>query len=114
MLLTVIIVASGFVGRYIYTAIPRTADGAEVEATELERQIAAIEAEIHSGDTHPTREIHNLQKRQETLRRQVNSLATTRRLLSLWHTVHIPIGLVLFTAAFTHSLAALYYATFLR
>jgi hypothetical protein len=41
-------------------------------------------------------------------------LARTRRLLSLWHTIHVPIGLVLFTAAFIHSIAAIYYATLLR
>jgi hypothetical protein len=37
-----------------------------------------------------------------------------RRLLALWHAVHIPIGMVLFTAAFIHILAAIYYATLLR
>jgi hypothetical protein len=44
MLLTAIVVGSGFVGRYIYTAVPRSADGAELEAAELEDQIAAAEA----------------------------------------------------------------------
>ncbi len=46
MLLTVIVVGSGFIGRYIYTAVPRTADGVEVAAAELEPQIAAAEAEL--------------------------------------------------------------------
>jgi hypothetical protein len=46
MLLTAIVVGSGFVGRYIYTAVPRTADGAEMEAADLEAQIAASEAEL--------------------------------------------------------------------
>ena len=78
MLLTVIIVISGFIGRYIYTAIPRNADGVEIEA------------------------------------RQVASLAMARRLLAIWHAIHIPIGLALFTAAFIHILAALYYATLSR
>jgi hypothetical protein len=40
------VVLSGFVGRYIYTAVPRTADGVEVEARDLERQIAIAEAEL--------------------------------------------------------------------
>jgi len=35
MLLTVLIVLSGFIGRYIYTAIPRTAEGLEVEGSDL-------------------------------------------------------------------------------
>jgi len=78
-LLTVVIVISGFVGRYIYTRIPRTADGSVIEGS--------LSAE---------------------------ALKQARRLMSLWHTVHIPIGMALFTAAFVHIGAALYYATFLK
>jgi hypothetical protein len=78
-LLTVVIVISGFVGRYIYTRIPRTADGNVVEGS--------LSAE---------------------------ALKRARRLMALWHTVHIPIGMALFTAAFVHIGAALYYATFLH
>jgi hypothetical protein len=37
-----------------------------------------------------------------------------RRLLSLWHLFHIPLGLVLFTLAFIHVGGALYYAAFLK
>jgi hypothetical protein len=81
-LLTVIIVGSGFLGRYIYTRIPRTLDGVELETPEADPQSAAL-------------------------------VRRARRLLSIWHTVHIPIGMVLFTAAFFHILAALYYATLL-
>lgn len=78
-LFTVIIVISGFIGRYIFTRIPRTMDGLEIEGT----------------------------LSQETLRR-------ARRLMALWHTVHIPIGMALFVSAFVHVGAALYYATFLK
>jgi hypothetical protein len=82
LLLTVIIVISGFVGRYIYTRIPRTADGIE-DAGRVEQMQAA-------------------------------ALTNARRLLALWHTIHIPIGMALFTAAFFHILGALYYATLLK
>ena len=78
-LLTVIIVFSGFVGRYIYTRIPRTVDG--IELTD------SLSSE---------------------------ALKQARRLMALWHTIHIPIGMALFTAAFVHIGAALYYATFLH
>lgn len=78
-LLTVIIVISGFIGRYIFTRIPRTMDGLEIEGT----------------------------LSQEALKR-------ARRLLALWHTIHIPIGMALFISAFVHAGAALYYATFLK
>lgn len=78
-LLTIVIVISGFVGRYIFTRIPRTLDGLEIEGT----------------------------LSQEALKQG-------RRLLALWHTIHIPIGIALFISAFVHAGAALYYATFLK
>lgn len=78
-LFTVIIVLSGFIGRYIFTRIPRTLDGLEIEGT----------------------------LSQEALKQ-------ARRLMALWHAVHIPIGMVLFISAFVHIGAALYYATFLK
>jgi hypothetical protein len=81
-LMTIIVVISGFIGRYIYTRIPRTADGIEIETPLGEAQAAAI--------------------------------ANARRLLALWHTVHIPIGMALFTAAIVHIVGALYYATLLK
>jgi hypothetical protein len=79
MLFTVVIVISGFIGRYIYTRIPRTLDGLEIEGTLSE-----------------------------------SALRQARRLMSFWHTVHIPIGMAVFITAFVHLGAALYYATFLR
>jgi hypothetical protein len=44
--LTVVVVFSGIVGRYIYTAVPRTADGAEVEAPMLDRQMSELDAAL--------------------------------------------------------------------
>jgi len=81
-LLTIIIVISGFIGRYIYTQIPRTLDGSEIETPATKFQEAA--------------------------------LTRARKLMTVWHLIHIPIGMALFTAAFIHIGAALYYATLLR
>ena len=80
--LTVIIVVSGFIGRYIFTRIPRNLEGLEIGEPASPQQAAA--------------------------------LARARRLLSLWHAIHIPIGMALFTAAFIHIGGALYYATLLK
>lgn len=82
LLLTGLVVFSGFVGRYIYTRIPRTADGLEDPSLLSTMKASAI--------------------------------ANARRLMALWYTVHIPLGIVLFTTAFAHILGALYYATLLR
>jgi hypothetical protein len=166
MLLTVVIVASGFMGRYIYTAVPRSADGIELEAGELEREVQEADAALQNGlasspqalqmlsqrltaasstsgaaslifargfqewglrwawwnarrrlDARSRRQAAQLEKllrRQRTLKRQLASLALSRRLMGLWHTIHIPIGMALFTAAFIHIVAAIYYATLLH
>lgn len=78
-LFTIVIVISGFIGRYIFTRIPRTLDGLEIEDTLSE-----------------------------------SALRQARQLMALWHTVHIPIGMVLFVSAFVHIGGAIYYATFLK
>jgi len=167
LLLTVIIVLSGIVGRYIFTAIPRTADGAEVAASELAQQIDIVdgslqkwkesEPEITRTISHALREspktatnsllavfgrafsevsyqfrfwrarrelqsryraqaleLEHLFKRKRTLQRQVATLVMARRLLSLWHAIHIPIGVALFATAFVHMIGAIYYATLLK
>ena len=165
MLLTVVIVASGFLGRYIYTAVPRTVDGIELQANDLDQQIRAVDGELQkwlvgqpnlyqtisknmattavSGGSRlvfgrafeewnarlkwwrmssrmdkkaraQARQLNELLKRERNLRRQLNSIAMTRRMLGLWHAIHIPVGMALFTAAFIHVVAAIYYATLLK
>lgn len=167
MLMTVILVVSGFVGRYIYTAVPRTADGAELAIGELEKQIAAADAELQAwranrpaavvelssrlasipdlpsnspmlvlgrtlmqwgyqrqlrremskldaADQAQALQLQKLLNGRYRIQRQIRSLAMARKLLSVWHTVHIPLGVALFTVAFIHVGEALYYATFLK
>ncbi len=167
LLLTMIVVLSGFVGRYIYTAVPRTADGVEVEQAVIEEQIQKAQAELEEllidqdastrqavyraaglGAASPAsesqvlsrvftgwrqqqewrtlraglkhldmtqvRHLSSLVERRRNLARQMNSILAVRKLLAVWHTVHIPIGLALFLSAFIHVGAAIYFATLLR
>jgi hypothetical protein len=81
-LMTIIILLSGFTGRYIYTRIPRTIDGIDIMPFQ--------------GDA------------------KADTLIRIRRIFAVWHTIHIPIGMALFAAAFIHIGAALYYATLLK
>ena len=157
LLLTVIVVISGFIGRYIYTAVPRTADGLVLEEQTLRQEIEiladelktlnpelpegiALESLLPAGQgvfawivdlrafvarrrvrrSLNARTLESLEKmvvaqrRTKELQRSLGSLATARKLLAIWHSVHIPIGMALFVAAFVHIGAALYYATLLR
>ena len=84
MLLTVIVVASGLVGRYIYTRVPRAVEGLEAAA----------------GGA-------GLDERRSRLLKRRKALAT-------WHTFHVPLTWALFAAAFIHVVAELYYATLQR
>jgi hypothetical protein len=164
MLLTVIIVMSGFVGRYIYTAIPRTVDGAEMTLGELQAKIKEADAQLKVWNAHrrvamamtsrwetvpegpqngawlgrafaslgdqlkvwpETRRLDTqgrqraaqmkqlVQERQRLLQ-QIQSLALARKLLAIWHTVHVPLGVALFLMAFVHIGATIYLATMLK
>lgn len=169
MLFTVVIVVSGFFGRYIYTAIPRSLDGAEITAEELERQSASARMELSQWiATQPeaarlvtgrlsalistagsstaagfglqrvitdwryrwrwqqarrqlpeevrpqAAQLEKLHMRRRELERQLASLASARQTLGLWHSVHMPIGMALFTLGFIHIAAVLYFITALR
>jgi hypothetical protein len=160
--LTVVMVLSGFVGRYIYTAVPRTFDGIELTDRDLGMKIAQADRQLRElgagvrelkaltlatnlkqrgwtlvlarpwirwrqrrrllravRDLSPEARaraghLHQLLEERSRLQMQVHSLAAARRLLALWYLLHVPLGGVLFTLAFIHIGAALYYATFLR
>ena len=119
MLMTAVVVISGFLGRYIYTAVPRTADGVIVELQALQGQVAEARAamqRLSSGraEAAPAKETLRAQRRLKELERQLGAMRWARRLLATWHTVHIPLGMVMFVTAFVHAGAALYYATLLR
>jgi hypothetical protein len=45
-LLTVVAVVSGIIGRYIYTAVPRTLDGLEVAFADLEERLARADRQL--------------------------------------------------------------------
>lgn len=155
-LMTGLMVFSGFFGRYIYTAIPRTPNGVEIDLDELELRARGLEAELammksqdatqplqkfnsNSGSILPilTRfwwevksgvkdlfirigtkgevkqkalELLKTQRKYDRLHRQINQLAAARRLFSLWHAIHIPLGLTLFMVALVHIGAAIYFA----
>jgi hypothetical protein len=163
MLLTVLVVVSGFLGRYIYTAVPRSLAGIEVDRRTLEaqarrqqeellawtanksqrlralieretavdagaeplpvwavlarrwqdwrakRRLQAAMRQLNREERARLAEVERLLRQQQRLVRQIRSLQTARRLLGLWHSFHIPLGLTLFTAVIIHIVAALYY-----
>ena len=162
-LLTLMVVASGFLGRYIYTAVPRTLAGVEVDRRTLEAELARERAALAAWSAQKSARVQALVQqetalltaeqdvsalqlltrrlqewserrrlraavrqlqqeeqarladvekmlaRQQQLARQIRSLQTARRLLGLWHTAHVPLGLLLFTSVAIHIVATIYY-----
>jgi hypothetical protein len=160
-LLMVIIVASGFVGRYIYTLAPRTAAEIELQGADVEHHLKDTEMMVQRycvenwtlfntlssdlvGAPHvsanpwaPTggrffaecrfrwrwwletrhlgrgqlRDLRDLLDFRRQLYYQINSMLLARRMLAVWHAVHVPLSIALFIMAFAHIGAALYYVT---
>jgi uncharacterized membrane protein (DUF106 family) len=120
-LLTVVIVFSGFVGRYIYTIMPREVDEGQMKLmdgkikalyTEMRRLNELNETDSSVTGLNETRKRFRNEKK--ALLKEVRSLANTRRLISIWQFLHIPLGLALFAAAFIHIGAAIYYVVLLK
>jgi hypothetical protein len=160
--MTVAVMCSGFVGRYIHTAIPRTAPGYELNVDQLEAAIRDIEARLQAWawrSAHPTqrralseaieampaageapfRALRSkggaprltvepwqqaIERLEAPIREQVRTLgilldsrralqrhgmgaAPARRLLAVWHAVHVPLAIATFAAAVLHMIAAL-------
>jgi hypothetical protein len=160
LLMTAIVVVSGFFGRYIYTAVPRTVDGVILERAEVLHRLDSAEAALAKirGERAAARELRDpgavsgmlmvlgrsffgwrdawrawtggrgldaqaraararveaLIRRRNELQRQVVTLAAARRLMATWHTLHVPLGLMMFSAAILHIAAAIYFATLLK
>jgi hypothetical protein len=163
IIFTVVVVASGFVGRYLYTAIPRTRAGAELTLAQVATQAAELQAQIdgfatdrpahaqalmsvdarhrdeaQSGtarallsralidwryrvevsrqlrqldplERRRLNELSRLLRRRREVERQIATLHSAHRLMSAWHTVHVPLGVTLFLSAFLHVIGTLYY-----
>lgn len=160
--MTVAVMCSGFVGRYIHTAVPRTAPGYELDVDQLEAAIRDIEARLQAWawrSAHPTQRRalseaieampgagearfrallsqgqtqrlyyepwqQAVERLEAPIREQVRTLgvlldsrralqrhaigtAPARRLLAVWHAVHVPLAIATFAAAVLHMIAAL-------
>jgi hypothetical protein len=160
--LTALVVASGFVGRYLYTSVPRSLAGVQVSSRDLAAEIGRVQSSLAelTRQRSPAvqawveadarrkrnarsdwtmvllrvwdewqdrrdleRQMRQLEKterrnlagigrvltQRRSLERQMRMLHSARRLLSVWHTAHVPMGIALFGAVGLHIAAAVYF-----
>ncbi|HQR47460.1 MAG TPA: hypothetical protein PK598_15785 [Thermoanaerobaculia bacterium] len=110
----VLVVSSGFVGRYLYVRIPRSIRGVELSLDEIQERIddlkrRAEEAAAAARGTHAMdAEISALDGERALLARRMKNLARTKKLFDLWHVFHKPLVYVMFTIAAVHVALAVY------
>lgn len=162
MFLTVLVVGSGFLGRYFYTAIPRSLAGAEASSTDLALEIRQVQTSIaglvdqrsaavqalvaadagrqrvmrgdwalvvmrgwddwryrsrlrgqvrglERSEKQKLGDVERLLNRRRNLERQMRMLQAARRLMSVWHIAHVPMGVALFSSAAIHVAAEIYF-----
>ena len=150
MLLTVLVVASGFIGRYIYSGLQRARQGGEGELQVLAGAMSAVRSDLLlteqriadqdaaalqaapegagllariSARRRRQRRLRPLQAERDGLSRRLRSQIKRKRAIEsalgrrefllrgyrLWHLVHVPLGVTLFTSVGIHIIAALFF-----
>jgi hypothetical protein len=136
MLLTVVAVISGIVGRYIYTRAPRVVAGAEPGPIGLDPRFAHPSHPVAAGvepvlavsssdpagmavafegatatvlEAAPPVTARSRQTAPAESDRRLGALLRRRGTLATWRSFHVPLTWALFVAAVVHMIAALYY-----
>jgi hypothetical protein len=104
MVLTVVVVLSGVVGRYLYTALPRVVQGAGPDA--LDRLTARYEATATPAAAGGGQAVSVVVRPAEG---HPDLIVARRRAVAAWRSFHVPLTWALFAAALIHMLGALYY-----
>jgi hypothetical protein len=125
LLLTIVVVISGLIGRYIYTALPRVIAGDELERSTPDSRFArsAVSSmastdpqEVAAGafalspfvSDRPGETLAAPAER--SLDRRLDRLAAQRAALATWRSIHVPLVWALVVIALVHAAGALYYA----
>jgi hypothetical protein len=126
MLLTVVVVISGLVGRYLYTAVPRVIEGAEPDVSELDRLIAVYETSgmasadlamasavaldpSHLGSDQPG-QTQMVPAGRRSPDQRLDRLEARRGAVAVWRSIHLPLTWALLVTALVHMAGALYYS----
>lgn len=104
----VLVVLSGFVGRYLYVRIPKTIRGEELTLAELDERVEEMVRDAAERTLTP-RQRAAIERERAVLVRRIARLDRTRRLFQLWHVFHRPLVWVMFLVFFVHLGVAVYF-----
>jgi len=76
---------------------------------QAKRRLHASIKKLESQERSRLRELERMINQQQRLIRQINSLKTVRRMMGSWHTLHVPLGITLFSAITIHIVASIYF-----
>lgn len=99
-LLMTVVVASGFVGRYIYRRVP---------AREKEEELESLKKRLEEGGEDVEKDVEGLQRRIRDVERRLAYYRRMKRLLSNWRTLHIPLTALFFITVAIHIITIYYY-----
>lgn len=99
--LMLVVVASGFFGRYVLGRIPGVTIEAELHLLERDKKIALEAASVE--------EIERLETEMRELRAQLKAIRHAKELLSNWRAVHIPLTTLFFITMILHVVSVFYY-----
>lgn len=130
----VLVWLSGFIGRIIYVQIPQTIEGRALSLNELQKQKLDLNEElsnkysidikqVNTGKISALRiknlsktiqqseikQIKKLIQKQKLLSFRINNLHRIQKWFQIWHYVHIPFTIILFTILIIHVCVVLFF-----
>ena len=82
---------------------------AEIAVQTLRGKAEHTMPELDQAERRQLNDLSRLLRRRRELERQIATLRSAHKLMSAWHTVHVPLGVTLFLSAFLHVIGTFYY-----
>lgn len=111
-LLVAVVVASGIIGRFVYTGVPKPPPA--YAAVARRRWSEAVESLALRQRVLPAARAASLPVETAVMMHHAWTAERRRRTLAVWWLLHVPLALAMFVLALVHVAGALYYATLLR
>lgn len=103
--ITLVVVASGLFGRYLFSKLPKSISGERLSAIEIECELAQLRAEVDQSPEQADARSAALAaaiRRRDLLELRLTTLARAERLFRNWTLLHKPLTFLLLGAVLLH------------